>query len=135
MIKSKSNSSDIPEKLETNTGTHTETKDILNNLNSHFASVGKNHSDHNTNFNQLSSYLTFNQPSSIVLNYTTANEIADIISKLDSKKACGSDDISVDFLKLIKETVSPILSELINESYRCGVYPNCFKNCQSYPNL
>ena len=133
LIRNKSKSSDIPQKLETNTSTVTETKHILNSLNTHFTSVGKLHSDHEIDYNHISSYLSVNQPNSIILNNTTAHEISKIISNLDSKKASGYDEISVTLLKLIKDIISPLLSELINESYSTGIYPNSLKIAKVIP--
>ena len=52
---------------------------------------------------------------------------------MNSKKASGADEISVTFLKLIKELISPLLSSLINESFSSGTYPNCLKIAKVIP--
>ena len=56
-----------------------------------------------------------------------------IISKLNSKKAPGADDLSVVLLKKLKNLISPILSILINESFKKGIYPNCLKIAKVIP--
>ena len=87
----------------------------------------------NIDYNQISSTLTGHQQTSIVLRCTTTEEISSIISQLDQKKASGADEISVILLKKIKDLVSPLLSGLINNSYKTGVYPNCLKIAKVIP--
>ncbi len=133
IIKSTSKSSQVPVKLETESETLTEDKAILNSLNEHFTSIGKSYINSNIDYSKVSSYLNCKQLNSVFFSNTTASEVKSIISQLDSKKACGADEISVSFLKMIKDIISPILSELINESYCSGMYPSCLKIAKVVP--
>ena len=132
IVKNKSKFYTISTKLEIDSCTLTDPQQILNSLNSHFSTIGKIQRQQNLCNNNLTSSLS-NQLNSIVFQSTTTNEIESIISKLDSKKASGADEISVSFLKIIKSLVSPIISRLINDSYSSGVYPDSLKISKVIP--
>ena len=96
-------------------------------MNTHFVSVGKSSYSNNIDYREISKALNTDQKSSVVLYPTTADEVSKIISSLNPRKSSGYDDISVSILKHNSEIISPVLSNLVNESFLTGVYPDCLK--------
>lgn len=132
VLRKNKKSSNIPSKLEINDKVLSTPHLILNGLNDHFASIGKKNHTGKVNKEKISETITV-QPNSIFLHDTTEHEVSAIISKLNSKKAPGADDLSVVLLKKLKNLISPILSILINESFKKGIYPNCLKIAKVIP--
>ena len=127
IIKKGKKSSNLPSKLEKNGITLTSKQEILNGLNAHFATIGKQNCTGNIDLNKISQTITKQQQNSIVLQETTEAEVSAIISGLNSKKASGADELSITLLKKLNSLISPILSSLINESFKTGTYPDCLK--------
>ena len=124
--------STLPQKLKTKNGTLTDPHKISQALNKHFAEVGKN-DQQKIDFNKINNNIKLNQKHSLVLYDTSPQEISTIISQLKNKNSEGPDEIPVNVLKKINNSVSPIISYLINKSIRNGIYPDCLKTAKVIP--
>ena len=60
-------------------------------------------------------------------NPITINFVDKRINKLNSKKATGIDGISSKLIKLAKHTVSPYLTNIINQSFLSSEFPDELK--------
>ena len=69
---------------------------------------------------------------SIFLNSVSSDEIIRIISKLKNK-AAGPDQIPAYILKLTKYIISPVLASLFNDCFKCGTFPDIFKEAKIIP--
>ena len=133
VINKKKNTINLPSKLEIDSEVITNSNEILDKLNNHFASVGKSNFSNKVDYREVSQTLNTNQKNSFILNPTTPTEISQIIKKLNLRKASGYDDISVAVLKSNITIISLILSKLVNESFQTGVYPDCLKIAKVIP--
>jgi hypothetical protein len=59
---------------------------------------------------------------------TSANEVIEVIKSLKNKKSSGFDQINVSLIKSISEEISPILAQLFNLSFQCGIFPEILKS-------
>ncbi|CAB3230894.1 unnamed protein product [Arctia plantaginis] len=64
---------------------------------------------------------------SILFKKATPNDVRKIIKTLNTRKAPGTDNITVADIKHIENYVAPTISDLINQSIRTGSYPNKLK--------
>ena len=71
-------------------------------------------------------YVKTNSISSLYLSPTTAAECTNIISGLKMTKT-DKDTVPVELLKLVKNTIAPILSKIINLSFKLGIFPSALK--------
>ena len=69
---------------------------------------------------------------SIFLNPVTSHTINELISKLKNKSA-GPDQIPAYILKLTKYIISPVLAALFNDCFKCGKFPDIFKEARIIP--
>ena len=60
-------------------------------------------------------------------------EIANIISSLNSSKASGPNSIPYRILFLLKNDISKQLADLFNLSFLTGVFPSVFKTAKVVP--
>ena len=66
--------------------------------------------------------------------YKASNiEISKIIDQLDNKSSSGDDNISNLVVKQSKIEIVPILTFLINKSFRDGVFPEALKKAEVLP--
>ena len=77
----------------------------------------------NYSHKHFSDYLS-NKSSTIFLEPTDKEEIANIISSLNSKKASGPNSIPYRILFLLKNEISKQLADLFNLSFMTGVFPS-----------
>ena len=66
---------------------------------------------------------TSNLQTSFFLSPTCPEEIQNVISNLDAKKAVPINDIPIKYLKLADTTISKFLSDLKLEAYCCVIFP------------
>ena len=94
-------------------------------INSFFTNIGRSteHQIPKGKFNALS-YLKGNYPNSLFLSPATPSEVSLIISELNTNKSVGPNSIPVFILKLTNTLISHPLSQLINDSFESGIYPN-----------
>ena len=69
----------------------------------------------------------------IFLQPTDKEEIANIISSLNSNKASGPNSIPYRILFLLKNEISKQLADLFNLSFMTGVFPSVFKTAKVVP--
>ena len=108
--------------------------DIADNFNSFFSSIGNK--IQNEVFSQHKSYSDFlknSSQNSIFLTPTNPNEVASLISSLNTKKATGPNSIPSFVLSKIGKEVSVPLSWLINCSFVTGTFPKNLKVARIIP--
>ena len=71
--------------------------------------------------------------SSFYLTPALPDEIEKLIDNLDSKKSVGPNSIPVFILKLLKTFFSVWLSQLINLSFKVGIFPDILKVAKITP--
>ena len=64
---------------------------------------------------------------------STSYEISDIISTLKSGKSLGPNSIPMKILKSLSSLISSPLSQIINESFQSGVFPEKLKLAKVIP--
>ena len=114
--------------LSLNNGdTITNPYDISNTFNNYFASIAETTKKSiNYSHKHFSDYLS-NKSSTIFLEPTDKEEIANIMSSLNSKKTSGPDSIPYGTLFLLKNEISKQLTDLFNVSFMNGVFPSVLK--------
>ena len=83
----------------------------------------------------FSDYLSNKNSSTIFLQPTDKEEIATIISSLNSYKASGPNSIPYRILFLLKNDISKQLADLFNLSFMTGVFPSVLKTAKVVPVL
>ena len=78
-------------------------------------------------------YLSNESDSTIFLQPTDKEEIANIISSLNSNKASGPNSIPYGILFLLKNEISKQLAYLFNLSFMTGVFPSVLKITKVVP--
>ena len=84
--------------------------------------------------NNYADYLkdvSFNE--SFILSPTSAEEISDLISSLDTHKSLGPNSIPTFLLKSSKLIFSELLSSIINLSFESGIFPDLCKVAKVIP--
>ena len=110
-------------------------KEIANTLNLHFNQIGEkmaNKIKEGRNYDPLKCILK-SPTQSLFLSPTVVEEVLKIIKKIDVNKACGPDKITGYLIKITKDVISPILTDLLNICFRTGVFPNCLKTAEIIP--
>ena len=116
--------------------------DVANALNLHFASIAqKLDTSHSTNASQHSSHSscashTFSTPSAHKLKdlpFLDLNQLTMYFKDIDTKKATGSDGLSVKILRLALPFIAPILSDIINRAIADACFPKQWKNAVVTP--
>ena len=80
-------------------------------------------------------YLTNPSENTFFLRPTSPNETEDIIKTLSVGKSLGPNSIPTKLLKQFSKSISIRLSNLINLSFRNGVFPNALKFASVIPVL
>ena len=127
LLLSKSNST-TPNSIIVNNSCLNDSTDIVEEVNNHFASIGKSFatsiSDDNNN-DKFLNYLKNPCSSFIYLQSTSPQEVINLINSLTSNKAGGLDDILPYFLKISGHIIAlPLM-----ETRRKQVEPSCY--CRS----
>ena len=121
----------VPPELSYNGQTFTNPQEVVNNLNFHFTKIGK-YNKKSVDYHEVAKTVHW-KPNSIFFEKTTPNEIENIINNLNVRKASGADDLSVSVLKRLNKLLSPILSDLVNQAFEAGVYPDSLKLAKVIP--
>ena len=127
LISLKTVAASIPTVLSLDNGdTVTNPYDIANTFNNYFATIAEttNKSIKYTHKHFLD-YLSNESDSTIFLQPTDKEEIANIISSLNSSKASGPNNIPYRILFLLKNDISKQLADLLNLSFMSGVFSVC----------
>ena len=127
--------SNVPTVLSLDNGdTITNPYDIANTFNNYFASIAET-TKKNIKYSHkhFSDYLANENGNSIFLQPTDKEEIANIISSLNSNKASGPNSIPYRILLLLKNEISKQLAELFNLSFMTGVFSLVLKTAKVVP--
>ena len=118
-----------------NNKTLTNPKEIADSFNKYYTSVAKDILSErkyhgNKHFND---YLKDPLESTFVIYECDHNEIENIISSLNPKKATGPNSIPSDILHLLKKDISHPLTTIFNISLSTGVHPDLLKIAKTIP--
>ena len=106
----------------------TNIKEIVNRFNNYFVDVGPTLAQKNPITNISPRYfLSSRNPSTYALYLTSPDEVIWVVNSLESKTSAGYDFISMQLIKSIIPFIVQPLSELINESFVTGSFPNKLK--------
>ena len=135
LITLKSVASNVPTVLSLDNGdTITNPYDIANAFNNYFASIAET-TKKNIKYSHkhFSDYLANENGNSIFLEATDKEEIANIISSLNSNKTSGPNSIPYRILLLLKNEISKQLADLFNLSFMTGVFPSVLETAKVVP--
>ena len=135
LISLKTVASNAPTVLSLDNGdTVTNPYDIANTFKNYFASIAETTKKPiKYSHKHFSDYLPNENSSTIFLQPTDKEEIANIISSLNSNKDSGPNSIPYRILFLLKNEISKQLSDLFNFSFRTGVFPSVLKTAEVVP--
>ena len=111
-------------------------KTIADQFGSYFLKIGKQYANKiETPRYNIDAYLRVitRNPKSIFWEPTTKEEIIRIISDLPNKLSSGFDNIENVILKKIKTSLSPLLSDIFNQSMLQGTFPESMKLAEVVP--
>ena len=101
----------------------TEPKEVANQFNNYFSNIAsKLQASIYTQGQDLNKYLKNNSKHSFFINSTDKYEIIDIINKNSNNKASGPNSIPNIILHLIKLIIAKPLADIINLSFKTGIY-------------
>ena len=107
---------------------------ILLTFNNYFASIAETTKKSiKCTHKHLSDYLSNESDSTIFLQPTDKEEIANIISSLNSSKASGPNSIPYRMLFLPKNDISKQFADLFNLSFFTGIFPSVLKTAKVVP--
>ena len=130
----KPNPSDIPKILNTNDSNITNPVEIANVFNSYFSSIASQTKVNIKHSNKrFSDFLKNRARNSFFSSPTEKDEIALIISSLDSTKSVGPNSIPTEILKLLKNNNSCQIVDILNISFTLGVFPSALKLAKVIP--
>ena len=134
IINSKNKNSSVPLNIIVNGSTEKDPEVISNAFNTYFGTIAAKTKAKipktNKDFND---YLTNPNDKSIFLSPTNAKEIHDLILALNDTKAVGPGSIPTRLLKIVAPTISDLLCQIINLSFKNGIFPNCIKEANIIP--
>ena len=125
----------VPTVLSLDNGnTITNPYDIANTFNNYFASIAETTKKTiKYSHKHFSDYLSNENNNTIFLQPTDKEEIANIISSLNSNKASGPNSIPYRILFLLKNEISKQLADLFNLSFMTGIFPSVIKTAKVVP--
>ena len=98
-------------------------KEVANEFNNYFSTIAsKLRGKINKKNHSFTSYLHNRNDNTFVLHPIAKEEVINVIDKLDSAKGTGPHSIPTDILKFIKFIISESLSDIINLSFKTGIY-------------
>ena len=135
LISLKTVASSVPTVLSLDNGdTITNPSDIANTFNNYFASIAETTKKSiKYSHKHFSDYLSNESSSTIFLQPTDKEEIANIISSLNSNKTSGPNSIPYRVFFLLKNEISKQLADLFNLSFMTGVFPSVLKTAKVVP--
>ena len=132
LISLETEASSVPTVLSLeNSDTITNPYDIGNTFNNYFTSIAETTKRSiKYSHKHFSDYLSNESSSTIFLQPTDKEEVANIISSLNSNKASGPNSIPYRILFLLKNEISNQLADLFNLSFKTGVFPSVLKTAK-----
>ena len=129
---SRKNKNNSVSKLIINNNELTNDKDIANELNKHFTTIGKNLADKviPQESNSFKAYLTDPINNSLFLRPTDTDEIIKEINQMKNKSTL---DIRVPLLKHVKQELADGLVIIFNKSFQEGCFPGALKLAKVIP--
>ena len=122
-----------PHSIEFNNRTITDPTTMSNVFNNYFTSIAeKTKSNIKFSPKHYTDYLSSTNTNTFFLTPTDKNEIAFIISSLDSHKSSGP-NYRRKFLKLLKNDISQQLSDIFNMPFLTGQFPSVLKIAKVIP--
>ena len=108
-------------------------EDICEEMNRHFIDVGPSLASNISNIQTPTTDVP--NPNSMFLyeETITENDLSEIITNLNSRKATGHDNISVKIIKLVKNELIPILKTLVCLSLKLSIFPEQMKLARVTP--
>ena len=107
---------------------------MSNVFNNYFSSIAeKTKSNIKFSPKHYTDYLSSTNTNTFFLTPADKNEIAFIISSLDSHRSSGPNSIPVKILKLLKNDISQQLSNIFNMSFLTGQFPSVLKIAKVIP--
>ena len=127
--------SSVPTVLSLDNGdTITNPYDTANTFNNYFASIAETTKKSiKYSHKHVPDYLSNESSSTIFLQPTDKEEIANIISSLNSNKASGPNSIPYRILFLLKNEISKQLADLFNLSFITGIFLSVLKTAKVVP--
>ena len=108
--------------------------EIANQLNKYFTSVAENLVNNiPTTESHFKNYLSEPNVKSIFMKSTTPDEIQNIISNIEPKLSCGSDNIPSKVIKYTPKTILKALSRVFNLSLAQATFISSFKTAEVIP--
>ena len=134
LISLKSVASSVPTVLSLDNGDTITNPYIANTFNDYFTSIAET-TKRSIKYvhKHFSDYLSNENSSTIFLQPTDKEEIANIISSFNSNKASGPNSIPYRILFLLKNGISKHLADLFNLSFMTGVFPSILKTAKVIP--
>ena len=105
---------------------------ITNTFNNYFVSIAET-TKKSIKYTHKYKHLSNESDSTIFLQPTDKEEIANIISSLNSSKASGPNSIPYRILFLLKNDISKQLADLFNLSFLTSVFPSVLKTAKVVP--
>lgn len=131
--KSKSITNNLPKQLNYKNEIISEKSKIAESFNDFFSCIGKNLASKIPNSKRnLMSYLK-NADKIMKNNSLTPDELDKAFNTLQSNKSPGIDEISVNVVKEIYETIKPVLLHIFNLSITKGIFPSQLKTAKVTP--
>ena len=136
LILNKNGSPHLPDNFNINNNSVTDKSVIAQKFNEYFINIGPTLTEKipptNTSF---TIYLTGNYPNSFMLFDTTPDEVIQVANQMQSKQSAGFDDIPLDIMKLSVGYLAKPLTEIINNSFRKGSFPNLLNFAKVCPHI
>ena len=126
IVNVKSKSYDFPTHMEDDLGNSIDSPvGISNHINDYFSNIAESILNKRVfagdgNFEK---YLSNPSESSIIICNVLVSEVSQIINQFELNKAYGPTSIPINILKNINSEISPILTQLINLSFKLGSHP------------
>uniref|UniRef100_A0A1B6KLP9 Reverse transcriptase domain-containing protein n=1 Tax=Graphocephala atropunctata TaxID=36148 RepID=A0A1B6KLP9_9HEMI len=114
-------------------------ENIVEEFNKYFSNIAEDTLRAATNLNPPTARATTPRPSltqtNLTLTDTTVKEVTEIISSLKSKTSSSLDEVSAKMVKHCAETIITPLVDIINKSFKSGIFPSALKVSKVYPKL
>lgn len=126
--------STFPEHFNVNGKLITDKKEIANNFNKFFTTIGPELADKiGTTTSTFTDYLDEKNEAKLILNPVSDKDVAKVIDGLQTKTSFGYDSISSKLIKIMKPVVISALTIIINQSLKRGIFPDKLKIARVIP--
>ena len=130
----------LPEQLQIENTTNTESHEIATKLNEFFATISKRIEQSENlskpyEHSKLIEYINNKVPNDTLFKIPliTPSQVSKFIRNLNPRKATGLNGIGPKILKMACEIISPSIADLINKSIISGHFPKHLKTAKIYP--